>query len=271
MNLTNFKTRTFTAIIFGLVLIGSIFLSVKSAIILFGIVCLFCAFEYARIVRVNLKDAMFNTTFVAGIALYAVAFIPKVNAYYELILYVCMAFFILFFLSLIIGKGLFSPAQLSPVFSLIYVGMPFYLLNAGFFQKGHYSPWMIMSIFICIWLSDTGAYLIGSWIGKTPLFLRISPKKTWEGTIGGMVSTLIGASALYYFQVIPQMELKQWLVFGIIIFTSGTIGDLYESSIKRTFNLKDSGNFLPGHGGFLDRFDSFIFAIPFISFFLEYI
>jgi phosphatidate cytidylyltransferase len=271
MNLSSFKTRSITALIFGTVLISGIFFSVKTAIIIFGAVCLLCAFEYTKIIRQNLKDSLFNTTFVAGIALYALAFIPDINQYFEIALYISVAFFILFFISMITGKAFFSQSQISPVYSLIYIGLPFYLLNANFFQQGHYEPWLLMSIFICIWLSDTGAYLIGSWLGRTPLFKRVSPNKTWEGTIGGLFVVLLGVYIMHQIQLFPEMTLMQWLGFGLTIFVSGTIGDLYESSIKRKFKIKDSGNLLPGHGGFLDRFDSFIFTIPFIILYLELI
>jgi phosphatidate cytidylyltransferase len=106
------------------------------------------------------------------------------------------------------------------------------------------------------------AYIIGSKIGKTPLFPRISPKKTWEGTIGGAICTvLISFGLSYYFNTYTRLE---WLVIGVIIAIIGTIGDLIESMLKRSYEIKDSGNFLPGHGGFLDRFDSYIFALPFI-------
>lgn len=271
MNLKDFKTRTVTAIIFSVVLISCIFVSVKTAIIVFGIVCLMCAYEYTKIVRNNLKDALFNTTFIAGIALYALAFINEVNNYFEALLYINLFFFILFFISMISRKALFSPSQISPIFIFIYIGLPFYLLNAGFFQMGQYEPWLLMSIFICIWLSDTGAYLIGSWIGRTPLFKRISPKKTWEGAAGGLIFVLLGVYILFEVQVLPEINLLTWVGFGLIIFVAGTAGDLYESSLKRNYKIKDSGNLLPGHGGFLDRFDSFIFTIPFISLYLEFI
>ncbi|MEO1438184.1 MAG: phosphatidate cytidylyltransferase, partial [Bacteroidota bacterium] len=113
-----------------------------------------------------------------------------------------------------------------------------------------------------IWANDTFAYLLGSWIGKTKLLPRVSPKKTWEGTLSGVFVTLL-ASWLYYL-LFGHLELEQWLVIGGIIAVLGTIGDLIESMLKRSFEAKDSGGLLPGHGGFLDRFDSFIFVIPFV-------
>jgi len=264
------KIRTLTAIVFGIIMIAGIFISVKTAIILFGIICLICSFEYTKIVRRNLKDAMYNTTFVAGVVLYALAFMDDLNAYYELILYLNCGFFLLFILGMLSNKTIFSQAQISPVYNLIYIGMPFYLLHIKFFQST-YDPWLLMSIFICIWLSDTGAYLVGSKFGKHSLFKRVSPNKTWEGVFGGLALTIIGVYLLHMFKVYTNFNILNWISIAIIIVIIGILGDLFESSIKRTFEIKDSGNIMPGHGGFLDRFDSFIFVIPFICLYLEII
>lgn len=116
-------------------------------------------------------------------------------------------------------------------------------------------------IIFSIWINDTMAYIVGSFIGKNPLS-KISPKKTWEGTIGGIilcitVITLIGYFTKYY-------SLRDWIVISLFCAVFGTLGDLLESKLKRTANVKDSGSLMPGHGGFLDRFDSLLVAIPFV-------
>jgi len=115
------------------------------------------------------------------------------------------------------------------------------------------------------WISDTMAYLIGSWIGKTPLS-KISPKKTWEGTISGIVLAILALGVVGYF-VSAEWDwevILQWMGIAAIASITGTFGDLLESKLKRMAGVKDSGNFLPGHGGFLDRFDSLLFAVPFL-------
>ena len=127
-----------------------------------------------------------------------------------------------------------------------------------------YSPLFPCAIIFSIWINDTMAYIVGSFIGKTP-FSKISPKKTWEGTIGGAVLCIIVISLLGYF--IPQaknISTTSWIIIAAICAVMGTIGDLFESKLKRLANVKDSGSFMPGHGGFLDRFDSMLFAIPFV-------
>jgi phosphatidate cytidylyltransferase len=143
-----------------------------------------------------------------------------------------------------------------------YLGIPFSLLISISYWHGNYAPLRVFGLLFLTWTNDTMAYLIGSKIGKTPFFARISPKKTWEGTIGGVVCTFIVA---YFFSIwILDFELSEWMLQAAIIAVFGTLGDLVESMLKRSIHVKDSGSILPGHGGFLDRFDSFIFALPFV-------
>ncbi|MCL4124781.1 UNVERIFIED_CONTAM: hypothetical protein GTU68_011718 [Idotea baltica] len=138
------------------------------------------------------------------------------------------------------------------------------------FLDGEYHPKIIISIFILIWVSDTFAYLVGSQIGKTKLYEKVSPNKTIEGALGGLVAALIGGYliAKYYVQ---EINLIHWLIIAFIAFGFGLLGDLIESKFKREAGVKDSSNFIPGHGGFLDRLDSIIFAAPFVYVYLHII
>ena len=159
-----------------------------------------------------------------------------------------------------IGNWAFS------MLSQLYVALPFALLNVLAFQYNPaessvtYNPILPLSIFVFIWLSDTGAYCVGSLIGKHRLFERISPKKSWEGSIGGGI-VAIGSSFIlaHYF---PFMSMWQWAGLALVVVVFGTWGDLTESLLKRQLHVKDSGTILPGHGGMLDRFDSSLMAIP---------
>ena len=156
------------------------------------------------------------------------------------------------------------------MFSLLYLAMPFSLLTyLSFSEIGIFSPNIVAGILFLTWANDSFAYLVGSKIGKTPFFLRVSPKKTWEGTIGGGVFCMITAGIIA--QIFTQLSLIDWLIIGAIIAVFGTIGDLVESLLKRSVGVKDSGSFMPGHGGFLDRFDAFIFCIPFVYFYLSFV
>ncbi len=146
---------------------------------------------------------------------------------------------------------------------LIYIVMPVVMLfSIAETPDGlEYSPLRVFSLLLLIWTNDTMAYFIGSQFGRRKLFERISPKKTWEGTIGGGLCTVLVAWGLSF--LIKDFTQTQWLVLGVVAAVFGTLGDLVESMLKRSVGVKDSGNLLPGHGGLLDRFDAFIFALPF--------
>ena len=152
--------------------------------------------------------------------------------------------------------------------SQLYIGLPFALLNVLAFHNDpgseyssvSYNPILPLSIFIFLWLNDTGAYCIGSLIGKHRLFERISPKKSWEGFFGGLILSLASSQAFAWFA--PEINRMNWLGLAATVVLFGTWGDLIESLLKRTLGVKDSGNVLPGHGGMLDRFDSVMLAVP---------
>ena len=153
----------------------------------------------------------------------------------------------------------------------MYIALPFSMINVLAFQQVQpgqvtFDYLLPLSIFIFLWTNDTGAYLCGSLLGKHKLFPRISPKKSWEGSIGGGILVLIVAGVIGYFANIgatPHMlSIPAWVGLGLVVVVFGTWGDLVESLLKRTLGVKDSGNMLPGHGGMLDRFDSSLLAIP---------
>lgn len=145
-------------------------------------------------------------------------------------------------------------------FSVFYLVIPFFLIISLTQMSDHNSP-LAIGMFLLIWTNDTFAYLTGRILGKTKLFERISPKKTWEGTIGGILFTVLVAYLLGLWNAdYPPFF---WIVAAFIISPCSIFGDLLESLFKRSLNIKDSGNILPGHGGILDRFDAALFAIPF--------
>ncbi len=145
---------------------------------------------------------------------------------------------------------------------IVYTGIPFALLHMIAFTEGVYHYELILGILLVLWANDTGAYLVGSRLGKRKLFQRISPKKSWEGALGGATLALIVSYSIACY--CPKLSKSLWLGIGAAIVIAGTYGDLVESMLKRSLKLKDSGEVLPGHGGFLDRFDSFLLAVPFI-------
>ena len=156
------------------------------------------------------------------------------------------------------------------VLGIVWIVLPFALINhiPSMFDNGKY---LLLMIFIFVWAYDTFAYCVGSLLGKHKLIPRISPKKSWEGTIGAALFTI--GLAFFIPQLFPVFTLTavQWVFFALIIVVFATIGDLVESLFKRQLSVKDSGSILPGHGGVLDRFDSILFVIPFILLYLIFI
>ena len=153
------------------------------------------------------------------------------------------------------------------VLGIIYISVPFTLLHLLAFFKGFYSYRIVLGILLILWANDIGAYVIGSSMGRYPLFKRISPTKSWEGSIGGAIMALLVSYGIAHYYTI--LCLWQWLGIAGTTVVAGTYGDLVESLLKRSMNLKDSGTMIPGHGSFLDRFDSFLMAIPFILAFIK--
>lgn len=155
--------------------------------------------------------------------------------------------------------------------SQLYIALPFSMINVLSFETSafdgqiHYDMLLPLSIFIFLWTNDTGAYCSGSLFGKHKLFPRISPAKSWEGSIGGGIFVLIAAGIIGYIAndgEAHRLSILGWEGLGLVVVFFGTWGDLVESLFKRTLGVKDSGNILPGHGGMLDRFDSSLMAIP---------
>lgn len=155
--------------------------------------------------------------------------------------------------------------------SQLYIALPFALLNVLAFRSNGYSVQYSylapLSVFVFLWINDTGAYLCGSLLGRHKLFPRVSPGKSWEGSIGGGLFVIAAALGVYYLTNhygVNDLGLTplQWAGFGLTVVVFGTWGDLVESLFKRTLGIKDSGSILPGHGGMLDRFDSSLLAIP---------
>ncbi len=146
---------------------------------------------------------------------------------------------------------------------IIYVAFPISLIHYIAYSGGNYSWQIVLGMLLILWSSDTGAYFAGTYLGKRKLFERVSPKKSWEGMYGGAALALTMAMSLsYYFH---DLEVYEWAILAVIMVIGGTYGDLVESLFKRSISIKDSGSIIPGHGGFLDRFDGLLLAAPFVA------
>lgn len=146
--------------------------------------------------------------------------------------------------------------------AIVYIGLPMMSFSMVYFH----SQWLVLGLFVLIWFNDTGAYVFGSWLGKHKLFERLSPKKSWEGFFGGMLSCIgMGIGCYYISNALPgglHWPLWLWPVYAVVVCVFATLGDLFESLLKRSSGIKDSGNIIPGHGGILDRIDSMLFVVP---------
>ena len=270
--MNNFIVRTITGVIFVAAIVAS-FLRPETMVLLFSIVTGLSVWEFTGLVneRENVTVNRFICT-VAGVYFFfamtyfcsdlyggaakSVVFIP----YLVTIIYLMIA-------ELYLKQA--DPIQdwAYTMLSQMYIALPFSLLNVLAFTATTngvvtFNTLLPLSIFIFLWVNDSGAYCVGSLLGRHKLFPRISPGKSWEGSIGGAVFVLLAAYAISYFLDGRMLNSLEWLGLGLVVVIFGTWGDLVESLLKRTLGIKDSGHILPGHGGMLDRFDSSLLAIP---------
>lgn len=258
-----FWTRAFTALFFAIFMVGGIFWNQYSFFLLASVILAGSLYEYFSIVHAGTKKKRDTVwlIFMFWIFYSASFFISPIPLG---ILAGVLAF-------KIFSRPLFFPAVpytsvIAEAFPILWVLLPLMLANQIYAVQG---PNFLFAVFVLIWVYDTGSYIIGSLIGKRKLLERVSPKKTLEGSIGGVLATM-GAAA--FFHNLPGLHIlsgMEWLIMGFVIVVSATIGDLVESVFKRHYGVKDSGTILPGHGGFLDRFDAFFFTVPFVALFLQ--
>lgn len=262
-------TRGITGLIFVVVMIAGVVSGPYPFFALFTLIAALCLWEFFTIV-LNPEEPAYLLRRILGLV-YGI--IPVAGGFclktgliplhdWPIMTYTLV---LLFFVSILVeifaaAKDPFQNIGYYGV-GLLYLGIPFHLVSLAAYPSGEYSWQIVLGMLILVWANDSFAYLVGSWIGKTPLFPRISPKKTWEGTIGGGLITLAVAALLARWWTV--LSLPDWLALAAIAVVFGTLGDLAESMLKRSRQIKDSGNLLPGHGGMLDRFDAFIFMLPF--------
>lgn len=265
-------TRTLTGIGIVAVILAAILASEYSYALLFVLILTGGTLEFSAFFKNSQTKPNTGLTLPAAILTFIVTFLivqKTLSGSY---------FFLLFpMLLIIMAAELFRKKPTPPeniavsMFSLFYLAIPASLTNFLVFPELSgttvYTPKLLVALFALIWIYDSGAYLVGISIGKHRLFERISPKKSWEGAIGGTIIAIIAAYFISGF--IPEIGLVHWIIMSILLVVSSTFGDLTESMFKRHFGVKDSGNILPGHGGILDRFDSLFFAVPVIVMYLK--
>lgn len=263
----NLIIRALTGIIFVVVLISAIYIHPIFFLILFCIITGLTLWEFGGLVK-HYENANLQRTVnvLGGVYLFIATFVYA-NGLTDGKIFLPYLLFIM--LTMIAELYYKAPNPINnwafTLFAQVYCAGSFSILNFIGAEPGtpgvmSYTPLFIMAIFIFVWLDDTGAYLVGSLIGKHKLFERISPKKSWEGFFGGLILALASSQAFAWFA--PEINRTNWLGLAATVVLFGTWGDLIESLLKRTLGVKDSGNVLPGHGGMLDRFDSVMLAVP---------
>jgi len=274
INLRNLFSRSLTGLVFVASIIGSILFSEIMFAILFLGVALLALIELFRLLN---SDEIINVQVVSGsislVLMYtSIALVSLEYAGMQLLLVNLLIPVFIFIIELYQKNE--SPIQniALTILGVIYIGLPLGLLNMFFNPElavGEYHPGILIGFFVIIWAYDSFAYLTGVLFGKHRLFPRISPKKSWEGTIGGFIFGLLASFILSMFFI--EFDLINWLIIASIIMIFGTFGDLSESMLKRSLKIKDSGKILPGHGGLLDRFDAVLLSAPAVFVYLNLI
>ncbi len=257
-------TRSLSGLVYIILLVGATLISPESFLLLFGTFLVICTAEFCDLV--NLKKTQPIVIAIIGFILFA--YFKTYSKANDLLLAGATLFIsirLIFFL--FSDKRQHIDKQSKYVYLIGYIILPIIILTKIPYVGNIFKPEILISIFIIIWTNDTFAYLVGKSIGKTKLYEKISPKKTIEGFIGGLIFAVIAGIliAIYY----TKQPLYIWISLALITGIFGTLGDLIESKFKRIAGVKDSGKIMPGHGGILDRLDSIIFASPFIFLFYQ--
>lgn len=260
MNITTILIRSASGLVYIALIVGAIMRGGISFSVVFSLLTALSLLEYHTLT--NKLDGIKTLPWYGALG-GIIAFLPF---YFDAVSFPIAASVYLMF---IFSFGIIEIFRKTPnpihntaysIFGQMYIVLPIVIM-ANLLDINSY---LLLSVFVIIWINDTFAYIVGSMIGKHKLFPRISPNKSWEGFFGGLIGAL--AIVLVFTQfggyiITPDFTLAHWLIFTLVIVLFGTLGDLFESLLKRTVGVKDSGNIMPGHGGLLDRLDSVIFAI----------
>ncbi|MFT5963752.1 MAG: phosphatidate cytidylyltransferase [Flavobacterium sp.] len=268
--------RSISGVVYIVLLLFSI-LRPESFFILFGVFLLIATIEFCNLLNIQ-KTIPFALAFTTYVLFYEISIatdgylhVLRFNKTFDLIVLFSTLFVSIKCIHFLFDNKIVKIDSFSKYTYLIgYIILPFAIMTKIPFGKDGYNPKILISIFILIWTNDSFAYIVGKSIGKTKLFARISPKKTIEGFVGGVLFSVIASYLVskYYIEI-AEGKTFIWIIIALIVGVFGTIGDLIESKFKRIAGVKDSGKIMPGHGGVLDRLDSVIFVAPIIFLFYQ--
>lgn len=268
--MNNLIQRTITGIIFLVLVIGAIIFHKISFFILFELIIICSMYEfYALAEKENYRPQKLYGIII-GTLLFATNFF-YVNQYIGIKVFLPLIILIagIFIIELYKKSNQILADIGFTLLGIIYIALPLSLANYIVLHNGSYHWTLLLGFFILTWTFDTLAYIFGVSFGKHRLFERISPKKSWEGFIGGLIFTTVASYPISL--LFPELSFMQWALAAVIVSVVGTYGDLVESSLKRNHDKKDSGKILPGHGGMLDRFDAILLSLPVFFVFLQII
>jgi phosphatidate cytidylyltransferase len=268
--LSNVQQRVIAGTIGGALVISMVILSEWTYFILFFGICLLALIEFYNLLsKVDIKP---NKVFgiLSGMIIYTFVFFIETGILDLKFYFLLFPFLFSLFLIELFQQNEKPFVNIAFTFlGNIYIAFPFALLHVTAFAYGAtYHFELILGILFLVWANDIGGFFSGMLLGRNKLFLRVSPKKTWEGSVGGALLTIFTSLTLSIFWN-QNLNAIQWLIMAFIIVVIGSCGDLVESLLKRSLAIKDSGDVIPGHGGFLDRFDSLLLSAPFIAAFLK--
>lgn len=271
------KTRTITGVSFGIVMILGTLISPISSTVLYNIIAILCAWELSSLTLA--KDGKEIYLIPRKILTVFITLIPSILMHFHYFNHVLLKenyhWFLLFLvLPFILELRAFSTKPFENIgqilLSLLYIGIPTLVLSYLSLEDNS-GRFIIMATMLLVWANDVFAYLGGKMIGKTKIFPNISPNKTWEGTIIGFSMTVLWGIVSFYLWKNINFSIYSWMLIAVISSIFAIIGDIVASMLKRSLHIKDTGNVLPGHGGFIDRFDAFLFVIPLVTFTIIYI
>ncbi len=260
-------TRAISAVVFAAIVVVLLNYSRLTIFLFLVLLSFFATYEYIKIKlgdRAGLREKIITPLLFGVLPVAIDYFMHQLNFIgFNVLLFITLVFDFYLMYKLFKGKDMLEKNEIVIYFeALFYIGIPV-LLASNLLLIGLDSKSIIIFILILlIWANDTFAYLTGSLFGKNKLMPSVSPGKTIEGFVGGGLFTLVVSILLFYY--FNTFSIYFYLILGSLVWTVGTIGDLIESKMKRSYGIKDSGTIMPGHGGFLDRFDSFIFVLPFV-------
>lgn len=261
----NLITRSISGLVYAIIFISAILFSAETYIGLLAIFTAICIFEFSRILQ--LKNSI-PYILLAGFVYLATQRQAIISL--DFLIGASIVGLIALLFLLINNKPIKTSTLGQKLFlHLIYLILPFFFLMNLPFINGTYHSNIIIAIILIIWTNDSFAYLVGKNFGKNKLFEKVSPKKTIEGFVGGLIFAVITGFIISKYVTI--FSTTNWIIISIIVSIFGTLGDLVESKFKRQANIKDSGNIMPGHGGLLDRLDSLFFLAPFVYLYIHHI